>query len=137
MNPRFGRRTTRDPFDNRVPMATSLWPANSGATSGSNASRLVDRSTSMYASTSASLSDQTCFSARPRPDCSSRTIRTPGNSAASSAPISYVASVLPLSAMQTSAGNGKAVSRNSRSRLMFGPRSFSSFFTGTTISTRG
>jgi hypothetical protein len=24
MNSRFGRRTTRDPFDNRVPMATSL-----------------------------------------------------------------------------------------------------------------
>ena len=35
----------------RVPIATSLWPEMSGATSGSRAFRSVERSTSMYATT--------------------------------------------------------------------------------------
>ncbi|MBB5784683.1 hypothetical protein HD596_011439 [Nonomuraea jabiensis] len=47
MNSRFGPRSTRDALARRVPMARSLWPDSSGATSGRNASRSVDRSTSM------------------------------------------------------------------------------------------
>ncbi len=51
MSSRFGPRTTRAFDARRVPMATSLWPLNSGATSGRSASRSVERSTSMYATT--------------------------------------------------------------------------------------
>ena len=40
-------RTTRDDAANREPIATSEWPEISGATSGINADRSVDRSTSM------------------------------------------------------------------------------------------
>ena len=41
------RATTREPGASRVPIATSLWPETSGATSGSSAARSVERSTSM------------------------------------------------------------------------------------------
>ena len=44
---RFGPRITRAARVSRVPMATSLCPDSSGATSGSSAFRSVDRSTSM------------------------------------------------------------------------------------------
>jgi hypothetical protein len=44
---RFGPRTTREPWASRVPIATSLCPEISGATSGSSARRSVERSTSM------------------------------------------------------------------------------------------
>ncbi|MGH3121795.1 MAG: hypothetical protein ACRDND_12330 [Streptosporangiaceae bacterium] len=44
---RFGPRITRAPRASRVPIATSLCPDSSGATSGSNAFRSVDRSTYM------------------------------------------------------------------------------------------
>src|SRR6202022_4500079 len=45
MTSRLGPRTTAEPRDSRLPMARSLWPEISGATSGRNASRSVDRST--------------------------------------------------------------------------------------------
>ena len=107
MSSRLGPRITRDPRASRVPMATSLWPDNSGATSGSSAFRSVDKSTSMYARTSASLCDQTARSARPRPGCSMRTARTSSKSRASRSAMAQVPSVLPLSAMVTRAVNGK------------------------------
>ena len=44
---RFGPRTTREPCASRVPIARSLWPDISGATSGSSPRRSVERSTSM------------------------------------------------------------------------------------------
>ena len=73
---RFGPRVTRDPRARREPIATSLWPESSGASSGSSACRSVDRSTSMYATTRARLADHAARSARPRPFCSSRRTRT-------------------------------------------------------------
>ena len=89
---------TREPRASRVPMARSLCPDISGATSGSSAFRSVDRSTSMQARTSAALCDQMSRSARPRPGSSMRTARTSGSSRASRLAIAQVASVLPLSA---------------------------------------
>src|SRR5207244_1018787 len=44
---RFRPRTVRAPWASRDPMATSLWPDASGATSGSSASSPVERSTSI------------------------------------------------------------------------------------------
>ena len=44
---RRGPRTTAEPCDRRLPIARSLCPEISGATSGRKASRSVDRSTSM------------------------------------------------------------------------------------------
>ena len=72
MNSRFGPRTTREPVASRDPIARSLWPESSGATSGSSPRRSVERSTSMYATTRAGLPLQAARSARPRPFCSSR-----------------------------------------------------------------
>ena len=77
MNSRLGPRVTREPGASRVPIATSLWPVSSGATSGSSARRSVERSTSMYATTRAALRDQAVRSARPRPFCSSRSTLHP------------------------------------------------------------
>ena len=77
MSSRLGPRVTRAPPDSRDPIARSLWPDMRGATSGSRAARSVDRSTSMYARTAASLADQTVRSARPRPFSAIRTARTP------------------------------------------------------------
>ena len=107
MSSRLGPRITRDPRASRVPMARSLWPDNNGATSGSNAFKSVDKSTSMYARTSASLCDQIARRARPRPGCSMRTARTSPNSRASLLAIAQVPSVLPLSAIVIRAVNGK------------------------------
>ena len=138
MTSRFAPRTTRDPRASRVPMATSLWPDSSGATRGSSAFRSVDRSTSMYASTSASLADQIACSARPRPGRSRCTARTsPGSAAASDCATAQVPSVLPLSAIVTRAVHGKADRRYPTSRRTLGARSRSSFRTGITISTCG
>ena len=89
----------------------SLWSDSSGATSGSSASRSVDRSTSVYISTAASLADQAARRARPRPLPSIRMQATPGSSAASRRAMSQVASVLPLSAMVTWAAHGNRLSR--------------------------
>jgi hypothetical protein len=47
MNSRLGPRVTRAERARRVPIARSLWPEMSGATSGSSARRSVERSTSM------------------------------------------------------------------------------------------
>jgi hypothetical protein len=44
---RLDPRTTRAERDSRLPIATSLWPDSSGATSGNSALRSVDKSTSM------------------------------------------------------------------------------------------
>src|SRR5579862_8153625 len=135
MTSRLGPRTTRDPLASRVPMAISLCPDSSGATSGSSAFKSVDKSTSIYARTSASLCDQMARSARPRPDCSIRTARTSPNSRARPPAIDQVASVLPLSAIVTRAVNGKPSRRKPTSRRMLGARSCSSLRTGTTMST--
>ena len=40
MSSRFGPRTTREPCARRVPIARSLWPESSGATSGSSAAQV-------------------------------------------------------------------------------------------------
>ena len=134
---RFGPRMTREPWASRVPIATSLCPDSSGATSGSSAFRSVDRSTSMYASTSASLDDQTSCSARPRPGRSRCTARTSAYAVSSERAAGQVPSVLPLSAIVTLALNGKSSRRYPTSRMTLGARSCSSFLTGTTISTSG
>jgi hypothetical protein len=46
-NSRFGARATDDAGSRRDPIATSEWPDTKGATSGSSASRSVERSTSV------------------------------------------------------------------------------------------
>ena len=79
-------------------MATSLCPESNGATRGSSASRSVERSTSMYATTRASLVDHTVRSARPRPFSSRCTAVTRSSSCASRRAIAQVPSVLALSA---------------------------------------
>ena len=103
---RLGPRTTCEPRASRVPIAMSLCPESSGATSGSSAFRSVDRSTSMYASSSASLDDQIACSARPRPGRSRWTARTSANVSSSERATGQVLSVLPLSAIVTRAVNG-------------------------------
>jgi len=55
MSSRLGPRTTRDPRARRVPTAMSLCPDSTEPTMGSSADSDVDRSTSMYATTSARL----------------------------------------------------------------------------------
>ena len=115
MNSRLGPRTTREERASREPIARSEWPESSGATSGSNAERSVERSTSMYATTSASEPSHTCLSARPRPLADRCTARTPGRRRTSSSAIAPVRSVLALSAMVTRAGNGTRSSRKRRS----------------------
>ena len=111
MSSRFGPRITLDPRASRVPMARSLCRDSSGATSGSSAFKSVDRSTSMYASTSASLCDQIARRARPRPGRSRWTARTSASSRASPVATAQVASVLPSSAIVTRAVNGKVVTQ--------------------------
>jgi len=111
MNSRLGPRVTREPGASRVPIATSLWPVSSGATSGSSARRSVERSTSMYATTRAMLRDHAVRSARPRPFCSSRSTSTPASATANDCAISGVASVLALSAIRIRHDTGIEVER--------------------------
>ena len=111
MTSRFAPRTTREPRARREPIARSEWPDTRGATNGASAARSVDRSTSMYASTGASDVDHTACRARPRPFCSSRTMRTSVSSSANCAAIRGVWSVLALSAIVMRAVNGKLSSR--------------------------
>ncbi len=98
MNSRLGPRTTRAERLRRVPIAMSECRDTSGAMSGIRALRSVERSTSQYATISASLCCHTALSARPRPFCSRWTTRTPSSSPASATAISRVSSVLALSA---------------------------------------
>ena len=123
---RFGPRTTRDPRANRVPIATSEWPEISGATSGSNAARSVDRSTSMYASTGAGDPDHTVRSARPRPFAGMRTTATYGSPSARCSATYGVASVLALSAIVIRNAYGNVAVRYACNRRTHGPRSISS-----------
>ena len=62
-----GAAATDESGVSRDPVARSLCPETSGATSGSSAARSVERSTSMYASTCASLVLHAARRARPRP----------------------------------------------------------------------
>ncbi len=107
-------------------MARSLWPESSGATSGSSAERSVERSTSMYATTSASLVDHTVCSARPRPASGIRSALSPGSHPARAVAIAHVPSVLPLSAIVTRAEKGNEELTNACSRRMLAARSRSS-----------
>ncbi len=101
MASRFHRRVTIAPLRRREPIATSLWPVVNGATNGRKDHRLVERSTSMYATTSASEADQAALSARPRPFSSRRNTDTRGSSAASRRATVRVPSVEALSAITT------------------------------------
>ena len=89
----------------------------------------------MYARTAASLVDHAHRSARPRPFSRSETTPTFGSSAAISAAMSAVASVLALSAIVINAENGNLSVRKPNKRRTLGERSFSSLNTGTTTST--
>ena len=64
---RFGPRATTEPSLSREPMARSECPDTSGATSGSSPVSPVDRSTSVYATTSALEAIHAARSAPPRP----------------------------------------------------------------------
>ena len=137
MNSRLTPRTTRDERDNREPIATSECPDSRGATNGISALRSVDRSTSQYATTVASLMLQVALSARPRPFCARWTTRTLSMVWASSTPTARVLSVLALSAMVMRAEYGNAVCRCSARRRTQPARSASSLYTGTTTSRSG
>ena len=81
------------------------------ATIGSSALSPVDKSTSMYATTSAVELDQAVRSARPRPFVVSWTTRTCWSSAASSWAMAGVPSVDALSAMVICQENGNSFDR--------------------------
>ena len=137
MSSRFGCRATCDPGARREPIAMSEWPETSGATRGRSASRSVDRSTSMYATTSASLALQAVRRARPRPLRSRCRARTPGSSCWSRCACNHVPSVDALSTIVMRHENGKAPVRYAWSRCTPTSTARSSLKTGTTTSTTG
>ena len=109
-------------------------PESNGAINGIRALRSVERSTSMYATTSASDSLHTCRSARPRPFASRWTTRTSSNSSARERASANVPSTLALSAMVIRAENGTCVRKCRRRRRTHVSRPASSLYTGTTTS---
>ena len=115
-------------------MATSAKPERMTSTIGSRTVMSVARSTSVYATTSASEACHTWDSARPRPFRLRRTYSTVEWAAANAAPITGVEAVLALSAMMIVSSVARPVSAAS-SASMEAARPDSSLYTGTTRST--